>query len=269
MKLAFASINVPYERWYNLSKKYGFKAVNISSLGEYNNIGRDLLKNGLQISQIGNWKYNPLAPEEKYYEEVIKCIDIASTFDFKCSITFGSGSYLAQNPFAAHPGNWTKNARKTAANNIKPLAEYAEKKDVKISLEPHIWNVTNNAKNTIELIELVGSKNVGITLDIVNYCTVSGYFNTKSLIDKYTNLLKDYVFDIHLKDVILLPEVVINLKECPVGFGNLDINYLLKKVDEIFDNDIWAIVEHVPDEKVDETFENVFNAAREANVVFK
>lgn len=272
MRFAFAPGDIApgeYSKCFELSKKYGFKGVNVNGIELYAGSGEEILKSGLQISQMGVWDYNPLIPEEKAHDHVIKCIDAAASFGFKSSVTFGAGGYAVPNSWIAHPDNWTRRARKAAAENIRPLAKYAEKKGVSISLEPHTANVANNIENTLDLLELIGVKNVGITLDIVNYCTVEAYYDTTALIDKYANGLRDCIIDVHIKDVVILPEMIVYMKECSPGLGNLNLVRYLEKIDEILKDDAWAIVEHVPAEETEAALDTVLEAARTAGVSFK
>ncbi|HUX19861.1 MAG TPA: hypothetical protein VMW69_01390, partial [Spirochaetia bacterium] len=109
---------------------------------------------------------------------------------------------------------------------------------------------------------------VGVSMDVVNYCTYQDFWDTKALIDRVVEPLAGRCFAVHLKDVSMEPRLVIHMNECPAGQGVMDYPYLLARLDRIVRPDDWAIVEHTPIEELAKTFSFVKEIAAKVDVRF-
>ncbi len=105
-------------------------------------------------------------------------------------------------------------------NSLRELADYAEKKNVKVLLETH-GNVCNieNIKNTVEALS--DHKGFGILWDIAHSDT---YY--KENIEEFYALIKPLLCHIHLKDHIRLPDHQKDIKD--IGEGEIPIEKIVK-----------------------------------------
>jgi len=221
---------------------------------------------GLAIAQVGCWSFNPAAPTEDAAAQVRQAIDLAAEAGRGCTVVFGAGGFHPRNAWAAHPDNWTAEARRAVGKALRPLARHAEKAGTRLALEPHLVNVAKDGPTSRQLLEAIGSPAVGICADLVNYCTFEGLWDNRGLIDSVLRPLEGRCFAAHLKDVALEERLIIHLNECPAGQGMMDLAYLLRRLDETLGGDDWAVVEHTPLEVLAQAVGCVKDKAREAGV---
>jgi sugar phosphate isomerase/epimerase len=255
-----------------LAARLGVTGVNIDvrqivSLGESpaSAVGR-IRGAGVAVSQVACWDYNPLIPDAGDRREVERAIELAGLLGGRCTVVFGAGGLNAQNPWIHDPANWTPRARSRAADSIRPLAEMAEAVSTRIALEPHFANVCRDAESTLALLEAIGSDAVGLSMDVVNYCTFEDYWDTTRLIDNVVKPLGRYCFAAHLKDVSMEPKLIVHMNECPAGTGALDYRHLLMSLDAVMNESDWAIVEHTPLDRLPEAFRFIRERAGDVGV---
>lgn len=224
---------------------------------------------GLEVCQYGGWPLNPLVPDDAGVQAVKDGIEFATQAGPACTIVFGAGGLNPHHAWVAHPDNWTRAARERAAAVVKPLAELAEARGVRLALEPHFANVAKDGPASAELLELIGSPAAGICIDMVNYCTYEGFWDTPSLIDAILEPLQGRCYAAHLKDVSMEQELIIHMSECPSGQGEMDFVHMLSRLDQVMDENDWAIVEHTPADMLAGAFAYVRQKAAEAGVSFK
>jgi len=255
--------------------KLGARGINIypaqirEAAGQVDDAVRVFREKGVEVAQVACWDYNPLLPEAKAREDVMLAIEFAGKYGGTSTVVFGAGGLNPQNPWIAHPDNWKTKTREAAANTIKPLAELAERNNTRIALEPQFANVCKNAEATFELLELIGSKAVGLSMDVVNYCTYDHYWDANALIDEVIGALGDRCYAVHLKDITMEPRLIVHMSECPAGQGVLEYEYLLARLDRTVGSDDWAIVEHTPPEMLESTFDFVRAKAAKVDVEFR
>ncbi len=84
---------------------------------------------------------------------------------------------------------------KTAAGIIDTLAEYAQKKGIKLLLEiPHVWNLCFNMDRSKQMLDYLKSNNVGVTVDTTHWHTSN--YN----LDEYFSFLGNRLWHAHIRD---------------------------------------------------------------------
>jgi sugar phosphate isomerase/epimerase len=224
---------------------------------------------GLDICQVGGWALNPLVPTDEGVEAVEDAIQFAAQVGPHCTVVLGAGGLNPHHAWVAHPDNWTRASRERVAEVVRPLAEIAEEHGVRLALEPHFANVAKDGPTSAELLGLIGSRGAGMCIDMVNYCTYEGFWNTPVLIDSILEPLKGRCCAAHLKDVSMEQRLIIHMNECPAGQGEMDFVHLLARLDEVVESDDWAIIEHTPADMLEGAFAYVREKAAEAGVTFR
>lgn len=256
---------------FELARQMGAKglmvfAEEVRGDGSVEALHRRFADEGLEIAQVGCWSFNPAAATEAGIAEVRRAIDLAAGAGRACTVVFGAGGLHPTNPWAAHPDNWTPDARQKVARAVRPLARAAERAGVRLVLEPHLVNVARDGPTTRELLDRIGSPSVGVCADLVNYCTFAGLWDNRALIDSVLGPLAGRCFAAHLKDVALEERLIIHMNECPAGQGRMDFVHLLRRLSEALARDDWAIVEHTPPDVLGEAVQYVKDKGREAGV---
>lgn len=221
---------------------------------------------GLEIAQVGCWAFNPAAATDSDAGQVRRAIEFAGSAGPACTVVFGAGGLHPDNPWAPCADNWTPAARRAVADALQPLARHAEEHSVRLVLEPHLVNTAKDGPTTAELLDLIGSPNVGVCADVVNYCTFEGVWNTPGVIDSVLDPLAGRCFAAHLKDVEVEDRLIVHMNECPAGRGKMDFVHLFKRLDEVIDRDDWAIIEHTPMDVLPGVVQYVQDKAREAGI---
>jgi sugar phosphate isomerase/epimerase len=86
-----------------------------------------------------------------------------------------------------------------AAKWIKKSAQYAALYNKKLVIEMHHGTICDTAPSSIRLLQMIDEKNIGVTLDPVNLYQVPADYGEKAI-----HTLGNYLFNVHIKDIILL-----------------------------------------------------------------
>ena len=143
--------------------------------------------------------------------------------------------------------------------NLKIITDYAKKKSVTVCIEaafPHcIWNVSVLKR----LLSDVSKDNLMCLFDTAGLMDGSNIHKHKEIIDEYFCEFKDKIAFMHIKDVTFLD----GTKKVTIpGKGQIDFDYVFKKIYENFDN-IDIIIDSPNDKFVLETRESLLKYIQE------
>ena len=107
-------------------------------------------------------------------------------------------------------------------------------------------------------------------MDVVNMIAMDTYFDTTSLIHRTFDLLGDFVYSAHVKDLLWdHGHLTLKWDEVLIGEGTLDLETYLQRLDEL-DPDTPCYCEHLPDEaSYAHNFAKVHEAAERIGVDVK
>ena len=114
---------------------------------------------------------------------------------------------------------------------LQELCDFAKLYDIKIAIEnmPSINELGYSPREIKEIIELVNRDNLGFIYD-TGHGNVSEYS-----IDNYLDLLKDYLWHIHINDNNKTRD-----EHKQIGLGNIDFNYFFKKTKDIYYKELYC-----------------------------
>lgn len=156
--------------------------------------------------------------------------------------------------------NNTEEAYQRVLSTMRPIVEYAEKRGVNVAIEGVAIFVINSPKKMARLIRDLGSDNVKVIFDPVNYVTDKSYSEIDERINETFELLSDRLVAIHAKDFLVKEDGSLTFPDPTKG----ELNYRL-----IFENmkkygvDIPIIMEGIPDDRAAVSFERLEAIRRE------
>lgn len=185
---------------------------------------------GLDIAMLGAY-FNPVHSNKQLVAD-----NIAKFKEhLKYENAFGAGfvgtetGSFNDDKWTYNPLNRTEEAFQEDLRIFKDLANYAESVDAKIALEGAFGHCMFEPKALKRLVDEINSPNVYYTLDIYNYLAISNYQNYKEIFEEALKLFKGKIVIFHLKDFIIENDA---LKQCAIGKGLFDYDYLLKRMKE-------------------------------------
>ena len=115
-------------------------------------------------------------------------------------------------------------------------------------IEPFNHSFFYQPEDIREFFDAVDHPRVGFQLDVVNMIAMDTYFDTTSLIHRTFDLLGEYVYSAHVKDLQWdHGHLTLKWDEVLIGEGTLDLATYLQRLNEL-DPDTPCYCEHLPDE---------------------
>ncbi len=149
-----------------------------------------------------------------------------------------------------HPKNFTDEALDDVVNEVKKLAPYAEDAGVCICPETTQWCIIHSPERMKEFVDRVGSDYVQITFDPVNHMRPGRVHESGRWMRETMAYLGDRIGQLHVKDVRVAPDLVMQIYEAPMGTGLLNHEAVIEASDKL---EPWKLfsLEHFNDPAVD------------------
>lgn len=128
-----------------------------------------------------------------------------------------------------NPLNRTEDAFLEVKRIFGDLASYAKDVDAKIALEGAFGHCMYNPKALKRLLDEIDNGTVFITVDLYNFLAFENYQNYKEIFEECLELFDGKIVIFHLKDFIIEND---SLKQCCIGKGILDYDYIIKRIKE-------------------------------------
>lgn len=146
--------------------------------------------------------------------------------DFGCSIV-GTETGSLNGDLSFNPGNHGEEAFQMLVESVGELVNEAEKFGVLVGIEGVSKNTINTPKRMARLLDTIGSNNLQVIFDPVNYMDINNYKNQDSIIEEAVDLFGDRIVILHAKDFIVEGE---EIKVVPPGKGMLNYELLIKLI---------------------------------------
>ncbi|MDP6350160.1 MAG: sugar phosphate isomerase/epimerase family protein [Chloroflexota bacterium] len=168
---------------------------------------------------------------------------------------------------AAHPYMYTDECRAELREALLGVMDGLDLQHTYFLIEPFNNTFFYQPEDIREFLDSVGHPRVGFQSDPVNMIAFDTYFDTTSLINRTFDLLSDYIFSAHVKDLRWdYRHLILKWDEVLIGDGVFDLATYLKRMDEL-DPDTPCYCEHLADEEsYAHNFARVHEAAEEAGV---
>lgn len=187
-------------------------------------------KEGLKIAMLGAY-FNPVHSNKDLVAKMVakfkEHLEYEKAFhaDFVGSET---GSYN-DDKWTYNPLNRTEEAFNENVRIFSELAKHAEMHKAKIALEGAYGHCMFEPKALKRLVDTINSDSIYYTVDIYNYLSIDNYKNHTNIFDECLELFNDRIVIFHIKDFIIEDS---QLKQCCIGKGMMNYDYILPKIKE-------------------------------------
>lgn len=128
-----------------------------------------------------------------------------------------------------NPLNRTEEAFLEVKRIFNDLAAYAKDVNANIALEGAFGHCMYEPKALKRLLDEIDNGTVYITVDLYNYLAFENYQNYKEIFEECLDVFNGKIVIFHLKDFIVENNA---LKQCCIGKGILDYDYIMKRIKE-------------------------------------
>ena len=237
------------------------------------NVGKVFADSGLDAVELGMYSTTLVHPDAAVraanVDALAKAIKVAAKIGRPGVIT-GSGSLNAKSQWFPHPENHGEAAHERLVASLKEAVKVAEDYGIILGLECHTFTALYSAESAKRTIDEVGSKNLKVHLDVVNWITWETVYRTGEAIKQMFALLApDYILGAHMKGIEIEDKLVIHMNETVAGAETdvLDhVTYLQEMAKMPADS--YLVIEHTPVDQIPATRDFVLAKAKEAGVSF-
>lgn len=166
-------------------------------------IGGAFHRHGVQIAVLGCY-VNPIHPDPAVRRSLLALFKEHLRFarDFGCGlVALETGSVNAD--YLPHPDNHTEAAFAQSLKSIAELAAEAERFGVTVGIEGVADHPVSTPKKMRRMLDEVGSNNLQVVFDPVNYLTSENYRDQERVISEAIDLFGDRIAVIHAKDFLI------------------------------------------------------------------
>ena len=185
---------------------------------------------GLEIFMLGAY-FNPVhSNKDLVKENILKFKEhLSLEHEFHTKYVGTETGSFNDDKWTYNPLNRTEDAYQEVLRIFKDLAKCAEENNANMAIEGAFGHCMFEPKALKRLVTEINSPNVYYIVDIYNYLAISNYKNYKEIFEESLKLFKGRIVIFHLKDFIVENDA---LKQCAIGTGLLDYDYLLKRMKE-------------------------------------
>lgn len=162
------------------------------------------------------------------------------------------GSLNPKGGWMPHPKNHSDEVFDRLIDSTKQICDVAENEGIMIAVEGGTVCPVDSPQRMKDLIDAVGSKNLGLNMDPVNFVgSLDIAYDTTSLINEFYELIPDRIFGCHAKDFTVVDTLLPHFEESIIGQPEslLDNEAMLLGLQKV-NPKAHVLVEHLPDDKI-------------------
>lgn len=185
-------------------------------------------KYGLEIAMLGAY-FNPVHSDSSKVESLVAKFKEHLKYenDFHAGFVGSETGSYNDDKWTYNPLNREPKAMETDIKIFGELAKVAEENNAKIALEGAFGHCMWNPERLKELVDTIGSDSIYYTVDIYNYLAMENYKEQRDIFDRCLKLFKGRIVIFHIKDFVIEDGA---LKQCCIGKGLMDFDYMLPKI---------------------------------------
>ncbi len=239
------------EKWAECQKNLGCKSVvfplnchdDDSLIDEYAKAAK---ANDLTIAEVGIWR-SPFSPEKtaakENFEYCVGQLLLAEKIGARCCVNVAGSSHERWD--GAYKDNFDKETYKKTVSFIRQLIDEVNPKHTFFTLEPMPWMVPTGPDEYLHLLEDVNRDSFAVHMDIINMINCpQRYFFQEEFMDEVFEKLGSKIRSCHLKDIKLLGDFTLMLRECACFAGDFNLQYYVNLASSI-DPEMPMIIEHL------------------------
>lgn len=187
-------------------------------------------KEGLKIAMLGAY-FNPVhSNKELVAKNILKFKEhLLYENDFHAGYVGSETGSFNDDKWTYNPLNRTEEAFQEVKRIFSDLASYADLHNAKIALEGAFGHCMYQPKALKRLVDEIESNSIYYTVDIYNYLAMENYEHHTDIFDECLDLFKGRIVIFHIKDFIVENGA---LKQCCIGKGLMNYDYILPKIKE-------------------------------------
>lgn len=219
---------------------------------ELENFKRVMKQHDIQIAEVGAW-CNPLHPDKAEAEEkiryMIERLRLAEALEATTCVNI-LGTKQTSNWFGADKACYGESFFEEAVLVSQRIIDAVKPTHTKLSFEMMPYCFLDSPQEYLRFLEAVNRKEAGVHLDICNTMNHPRRFYANGEFIKETfQLLKDYIVTLHLKDIMLRPDLLtVAFEEVLIGTGGIDYTVLMQEIAKL-PADTPAMLEHMETEE--------------------
>ena len=219
---------------------------------ELENFKRVMKQHDIQIAEVGAW-CNPLHPDKAEAEEkiryMIERLRLAEALEATTCVNI-LGTKQTGNWFGADKACYSESFFEEAVLVSQRIIDAVKPTHTKLSFEMMPYCFLDSPQEYLRFLEAVNRKEAGVHLDICNTMNHPRRFYANGEFIKETfQLLKDYIVTLHLKDIMLRPDLLtVAFEEVLIGTGGIDYTVLMQEIAKL-PADTPAMLEHLETEE--------------------
>ncbi|GEN56777.1 hypothetical protein GCM10012290_15880 [Halolactibacillus alkaliphilus] len=201
------------------------------------------------LSEVGAWS-NPISKNVEKRKRAIDYIKEQLAFSDEigartCVNIAGSLGNVWNGP---HHDHYKESTFELIARTVQEIIDDVAPKRTTYSLEMMPFTPPSDVWDYKQLMDMIDREAFKIHYDPVNMINnPKRYYKNGRVMADFIDELGDFLVNVHLKDILLLNDLTLHLKEVTPGTGGLNYPVLLQKLDQL-DPDLPVIIEHLPDE---------------------
>ena len=243
--------------------QHGFKTVQIRVDDPQSIKDKDIVRlksmfdsRGFPMPQtVGNYGGDLIAEDENVRKNEIKfvkrMINVSSRLGSP-NTYLRPGSLNPKGGWTPHPKNHSAEVWDRLVDSTKQICNVAENEGMMIAVEGGTVCPVDTPQKMKDLIDDVGSKNLGLNMDPVNFIgSLDIAYDTTSLINEFYALIPDRILGAHAKDFTVVDTLLPHFEESIIGQPEsmLDNEALLLGLQKV-NPKAHVLVEHLPDDKI-------------------
>jgi sugar phosphate isomerase/epimerase len=176
------------------------------------------------------------------------------------------GSLNPAGPWLPHPDNHCPETIDRLVRSLREVAPAAEEAGVRLAIEGHVLSPLDSPVRVREVIDRVASPALGFNVDPVNFVGgLADAYHSMGLLDRLFDTLGDVTWAAHVKDFVVEDRLVLHIDETVPGRGRLDLAHFFRRFEAVAPHG-WALIEHLPDDRIPEARDACLAAAARAGI---
>jgi sugar phosphate isomerase/epimerase len=244
------------EAFIAMAKECGFRAAAFplgynESTAEIDKLVKAFKDADIRIAEVGAWGNNPLSPDKKKKQASLenskKQLELAEYIGAGCCVNV-AGVHAEQWAVPAADA-FNRQVFDEVVEAVQEIIDAVKPKKTAFVLETMPWMIPNSADSYVELIRAINRPAFAGHLDTVNLInSPERYYANSAVTQECFDKFGDQIRCIHVKDIILRPDLTVHLDECPVGTGGYDLGCLFRNAAKL-DADTPMLVEHLSNQQ--------------------
>ena len=262
------------EAWVEAVKAKGYQAAySPLSIEEHpgaliQSYAKAAQKADIVIAEVGTW-CNPLSPDDEIRKAAIeRCkmgLWLADELGARCCVNIaGSLGERWDGPCAL---DMTDEAYAMIIDSVREILDAVNPKRTFYTLEGMPWMYPDTPECYLRMMKDIDREGFAAHLDPVNWInSPEKYFKNAELLQRSFDLLGDAIRSIHVKDLLLKPELTVVMPEVRLGLGGLDYPTFLRLANQLH-ADTPFMLEHLPaEEDYDQAAETLRSIAKQEGI---